>query len=97
MKKIKAAIIGFGGIARFHYAAYQRLIREGSHLRSHIHTPHISDTDSFAGEIRAIGEAVLQGEHGTCVYPAESAHQSVKLIEALKESAAEGGKNVSFS
>jgi predicted dehydrogenase len=33
MNTIKVAIIGFGGIARFHYTAYRKLMAEGFPIR----------------------------------------------------------------
>ena len=58
------------------------------------YTVSVAPEDRIAGEIRAIGEAILNGTVST-INPPESAMMSVKLIEKIKESAAENGKIIS--
>ncbi|MBQ8408077.1 MAG: Gfo/Idh/MocA family oxidoreductase [Clostridia bacterium] len=56
----------------------------------------ITPADRIEGEIRAIAEAILDGKAST-VNPPESAWMSVRLIEKMKESAAQNGAIVSIN
>lgn len=59
------------------------------------YTPEITRADRMAQEIKFLAMSILQDTENT-QNPPESAMQTVKLVEALRESAARGGENVAF-
>lgn len=59
------------------------------------YTPEITRADRMAQEIKFLAMSILQDTENTR-NPPESAMQTVKLVEALRESAARGGENVAF-
>lgn len=57
-------------------------------------TPELPDTDCYAEEIRFFVNTLLDDTVVNSCNPAESAYQSVKLVEALRRSVALGGERV---
>ena len=86
MKEVRVAIIGFGGIARSHLKGYQILSSEGE-----VYSPTLPKNNYMAEEIRTFAKTILDDSFKNLNNPPESARETVRLVEKLRESAAQNG------
>ena len=94
MKKLKIAILGYGGIARLHYAAYRRLMDEG--IPVDVVAVCEKNKDSVFKNVSITLGAAIRGEKCVDNTP-ESSMMSVKTIEAIKASANMCGEKIKIN